>query len=84
MRPKDLLDRLQAQPFRRFRIHLADQSTLNVRQPRMAIVGLDHAVLATRFRVDAKGRGIALDWRTIALADIVQLTEVTANRRKRR
>jgi hypothetical protein len=83
VRPAELLDRLREQPFRPFRLHLSDQSAVDVRQPRMAIVGMDRAVLPTRFKSDEDGRRIARDWRTIALADVVNISPLPSDRHKR-
>lgn len=49
MRVKDLLNRLSDRPFRGFRIHLSDGSTIPVTDPYMIIVGPSSAVLPTEF-----------------------------------
>ncbi len=87
MRPEDLLDRLEDRPFKPFRIHLSDGTTLSVPEPGMVIVGKSTAVLPSRFGRDEEGRRLAEHWRTVALVHIVQfsdLDESTNGRRRRR
>lgn len=76
MRAEDLMNRLQDEPFRPFRIHLSDGSTLDVPQGGMVIVGKSSAVLPSRFERDDEGRRIAARWRTIALIHIVQFSDL--------
>lgn len=76
MRAEDLLSRLQDEPFRPFRIHLSDGTTLEVPQGGMVIVGKSSAVLPSRFDRDEEGRRIAARWRTIALVHIVQFSDL--------
>ena len=86
MRTEDLLSRLHDEPFRPFRVHLSDGTTLNVAQPNMVIVGKSTAVLPSRFERDEEGRPFAANWRTIALLHIVQFSEIDerGNRKRRR
>ena len=87
MRPEDLLDRLEDQPFKPFRIHLSDGTALEVREPGMVIVGRSSAVLPSGFGRDEDGRRLAEHWRTIALVHIVQFSDVDEKvngKRKRR
>ena len=76
MRAEDLLNRLQDVPFRAFRIHLSDGTTLDVPEGAMVIVGKSSAVLPSRFDHDEEGRRIAARWRTIALVHIVQFSDL--------
>ena len=88
MRTEDLLNRLQDHPFRPFRVHLSDGTTLDVPDGGMVIVGKSSAVLPSRFDHDEEGRRIAARWRTIALIHIVQFSDldepVNGKGRKRR
>ncbi len=88
MRADDLLNRLDDQPFKPFRIHLSDGSVIRVDEPGMVIVGKSSAVLPTRFGKTDDGRRIAEDWQTIALRHIVRFTDAAArengSRRPRR
>lgn len=76
MRAEDVLNRIHDSPFRPFRIHLSDGTTLEVPEPAMIIVGRSSAVLPSRFGRDAEGRLLAEHWRTIAIVHIVQFSDV--------
>ena len=76
MRAEDLLNRLQDEAFRPFRIHLSDGSLLDVPETGMVIVGKSSAVLPSRFDQDEEGRRIAARWRTVALIHIVQFSDL--------
>jgi hypothetical protein len=76
MRPADFLTRLEDQPFQPFRIHLTDGTKIDVRQPRMVIVGVATVVLPTRFVAVEDGSRVADEWRTIALRHIVQFSDL--------
>ncbi|MGB9625293.1 MAG: hypothetical protein ACPMAQ_10570 [Phycisphaerae bacterium] len=76
MDARDLIHRLQGRPFKPFRVHLADGTRLDVPQPRMVIVGESRAVLPSRFERDEQGRRLARHGRTIALADIIEFTDL--------
>ena len=87
MRAKDLINRLNDQPLRGFRIHLSDGSAIPVTEYGMIIVGPSSAVLPTEFgRED--GERVATRWRTVALAHMFQFSDldepVTGKRPKRR
>ena len=75
MRAEDLLDRLEDRPFRSFRVHLDDGSTVLIDNPGMVIVGPSSAVLPTQFGRDEDGRPLARHCRTIALSHIVQFSD---------
>ena len=49
MRVKDLINRLHDEPFRGFRIHLSDGSSIAIMEPGMIIVGPSSVVLPTEF-----------------------------------
>ena len=76
MRPEDLRNRLDDQPFRPFRVHLSDGSTIEVPHRDMVIVGRSTAVLPSRFGEDEEGRTLAERWRTVDLIHMVQFTEI--------
>ncbi len=87
MTKRDLLDRLNDQPFKPFRVHLSDGSRLDVTQSGMVIVGDTSAVLPSVWAKDEEGYRFAKHWRTIALAHIVQFGEIeetVEGKRKRR
>lgn len=75
MRVKDLINRLNDRPFRGFRIHLSDGSSIPVTESGMIVVGPSSAVLPTDFgRED--GERVATRWRTVALAHMVQFSDL--------
>jgi hypothetical protein len=77
MRARDLAKRLFLdQPFKPFRIHLDDGARIDVREPRMIIVGKSTAVVPTRWATDEDGYAYVADWQTIALAHIVRFTDL--------
>ena len=76
MRPQDLLNRLNDQPFKPFRVHLSDGSMLDVPQAAMVIVGRSSAVLPSQFTHESDGTSLAERWRTIALVHIVQFSDL--------
>jgi len=76
MRPADLLQRLEDNPFKPFRIHLSDGTQLDVIERWSVIVGPSTAVVVSRFGEDTEGHRLALNWRTIDLIHIVQFSDL--------
>ena len=72
----DLQRKLEEQPFKPFRIRLSNGSAIDVLQPGSTIVGQSSAVVPTSWQTDEQGRRIALDWKTIALAHIVEFVDL--------
>jgi hypothetical protein len=87
MRVKDLINRLSDRPFKGFRIHLSDGSSILVSEPGMIIVGPSSAVLPTEFGRE-QGERVATRWRTVALSHMVQFADsdepVSGKQRKRK
>lgn len=75
MRSSGLLNRLDDQPFKPFRIHMSDGERFDVREAGMIIVGRSSAVLPTEFTEDDEGNRVAKRWRTLALSHIVQFSD---------
>ena len=75
MRVKDLINRLSDQPFKGFRIHLSDGSSIPVTEPGMIIVGPSSAVLPTEYGKE-QGERVATRWRTVALSHMVQFSDL--------
>ena len=73
MRAKDLLSRFNHLPFRGFRIHLTDGTTIPVTEPAMIVVGPSSAVLPTEYGTH-QGERVATRWRTVALSHMVQFS----------
>lgn len=88
MTTRDLNHRLHGQPFRPFRIHLSDGITIPVMNAGSVLVGPSSAVLPTELAQDPDGFPVVNRWRTIALAHIVQFSDVdepvTGKRPKKR
>ena len=87
MRVKDLINRLSDRPFKGFRIHLSDGSSILVSEPGTIIVGPSSAVLPTEFGRE-QGERVATRWRTVALSHVVQFADadepVSGKQRKRK
>lgn len=87
MRAKDLINRLNDRPFRGFRIHLSDGASIPIMDAGMVIVGPSSAVLPTEYGRD-DGERVVTRWRTVALAHMVQFSDidepVSGKRPKRR
>ena len=86
MRTEDVLDRLDDRPFRPFRVHLSDGTTIDIPEAGMVIVGHSSVVLPSTFDQDQEGRRLARRWRTIALSHMVQFTDLNepVNGKRRR
>lgn len=76
MRPADLLNRLQDDPFKPFRIHLSDGTAIDVPDRNMVIVGNSSVVLPSQYGEDDEGHRIARSWRTVALIHMVQFSDL--------
>lgn len=88
MRSRDFNLRLYDQPFRPFRVHLSDGSTIPVMNPGLALVGMSSVVLPTEVAHDGEGFPLVKRWRTVALSHMVQFSDidepVTSKRPKKR
>jgi hypothetical protein len=71
----DLLRKLDRNPFKPFRVRMADERTFEVSHPHMVLVGATSAVVATRPIRDATGCPVPTDWREIAIGEIVELPD---------
>lgn len=76
MTATDLNHRLYDTPFRPFRVHLGDGSTIPVMNAGMVLVGESSAVLPTELAHDSDGFPLIRRSRTIALAHVVQFSDV--------
>jgi hypothetical protein len=75
MRVKDLMNRLSDRPFRNFRIHLSDGFSLPILDPGMIIVSPSSAIVPTEYGTE-DGERVVTRWRTVALAHMVQFSDV--------
>jgi hypothetical protein len=81
VRPKDLLQRIRSEPFHPFNLVLTDGTRLEVAIPRM-LVAHDKALIVTKWKHSPRGFPIALDWRTVPLAMIEQITNGVRQKRR--
>ncbi len=87
MTARDLLNKLHDQPFQPFRVRLSNDSTLDVLNPGTVVVGPSSAIMPLETVQDEQGYFLVTRWRTIALAHIVEFTDIeppkSASKRKR-
>ena len=76
MTATDINKRLYDKPFRPFRIHLSDGSTLPVMNGGMVLVGESSVIIPTEVGHDTEGFPLVKRWRTVALAHMVQFSDV--------
>ena len=86
MTAHDLLRKLADRPFQPFRIRLVNNTTYDILDPGMIIVGDSSAVVATRNIYDENGHPTTTDWRTVSIAHMLEFShlEPAKNGRKRR
>ena len=78
------MGRLEDRPFKPFRVHMSDGTKFDVTQPGMVLVGMSSAVLPIEWGEDEEGQRLVRKWRTIALAHIVQFSDINEGNGKRR
>jgi hypothetical protein len=86
MRAKDFLRRLADKPFRGFRVHISDGSSIPIKDPGLLIVGRSSVVVPTAFGKE-DGERVVENWRTVALSHMVQFTDLdepVSNKRRKR
>jgi hypothetical protein len=72
----DVIRKLDDQPFKPFRIRLVNNSTYDILDPGMIIVGDSSAVIATQNIRDDKGHRVTTDWRTISIAHMLEFADL--------
>ena len=75
----DVLRKLDDQPFRPFRIRLVNNSTYDILDPGMIIVGDSSAVVATQNIHDEKGHRVTTDWRTISIVHMLEFSDLQSS-----
>ena len=80
----DLQRKLHENPFRQFRIRLVNSSTYDITEPWMVMVGESSAVVATQTRKDDKGYELALDWKTVSIAHMLEFSDLPEKQRTRK
>jgi hypothetical protein len=86
MKTEDLVRKLDDKPFRPFRIRLVNNTTYDVVDPGMIIIGDSSAVIAIRNIRDESGHYLTTDWRTVSIAHMLEFSdlEVKPNGSKRK
>jgi hypothetical protein len=72
----DLYRKLHDTPFKPFRLKLVNNSTIDIHEPGMIIVGESSAIVATQTERDDRGVRYATDWKTISIAHILEFTDI--------
>ena len=84
----DINQRLYDQPFRPFRIHLSDGTAIPVTNGGLVLVSESSAILPVEMGKDTQGFPLVKRWRTVAIAHMVQFSDidepVTGKRPKKR
>jgi hypothetical protein len=75
----DVIRKLDDQPFKPFRIRLVNNSTYDILDPVMIIVGDSGAVVATQNIRDEKGHRVATDWRTVSIAHMLEFSDIQSS-----
>jgi len=71
----DVIRKLDDQPFKPFRIRLTKNSTYDIVDPGMIIIGDSSAVIATQNIRDEKGHRVTTDWRTVSIAHMIEFAD---------
>jgi hypothetical protein len=72
----DLQKKLHDPPFRPFRIKMVNNTTYDVLEPWMIVIGERSAIVVTQTRDDDRGYRLAMDWRTISIDHIIELQDL--------
>jgi hypothetical protein len=77
MRARDLLNKLRDEPFQPFRVRLTNNATIDVLDPNTVVVGPSSAIMPVETKRDAAtGYYLVSRWRTVALAHMVEFTDI--------
>lgn len=79
----DLQLKLHDLPFRPFRIRMVNSTAYEIREPWMIIIGESSAVIVTQVRRDDRGFETALDWRTVSIAHMLELSDIDVPNQRR-
>ena len=72
----DLARKMSEVPFKPFRIRLVNNTTYDVTEPWMVTLGESSAIVVTQSRQDERGYRVALDWRTISISHILEISDI--------
>ena len=84
MNYRDLLARTNDVPFRPFRIKLSNSTIIDVLDPTMIMIGRTSAIVATRTAEDERGYKVVLDWKTISILHIVEISDLPVKPERKR
>jgi hypothetical protein len=76
MQAVDFNHRIYDTPFRPFRVHLTDGSTIPVTNSGMLIVGESSVIMPVEWERDSEGYPLVKRWRTVALSHMVQFSDI--------
>ena len=76
MSPQDLLNRLHDEPFKPFRVRLSNNTTIDITDAGLVIVGPTSAVMPIQTAKDDFGYTLVTQWRTIALSRMVEFADI--------
>lgn len=80
----DLARKMSEVPFKPFRIRLMNNTTYDINEPWMVTIGESSAFVVTQSREDERGYRVALDWRTISISHILELSDLDEKRTPRK
>jgi hypothetical protein len=76
MGPHVLLNRLHDEPFKPFRVRLTNNSTIDITNPGLVVVGPTSAIMPIQTAKDDFGYTLVTQWRTIALSHMMEFTDI--------
>jgi hypothetical protein len=73
---RDLQKRLHDEPFRAFRIRMVNNTTYDIIEPWMIMVGRSSAVIASRIERYRDGYPLVTDWRTVSIPLMIEFSDI--------
>ncbi len=70
------MNKLHDEPFQPFRVRLSNNTTLDVADPGVVIVGPTSAIMPIRTTKDESGYVLVDQWRTVALSHMVEFVDL--------
>jgi hypothetical protein len=80
----DLQRKLHDHLFRPFRIRLVNNTVYDIFEQWMITIGESSAVIVTQARKDDRGYETALDWRTVSISHMLELSDIDVPERGRK
>jgi hypothetical protein len=80
----DLQNRLHDQRFRPFRVKLVNNTTYDVLEPWMIMVGESSAIVATQTKRDDRGYRLAMEWRTVSISHMIEFQDLPPEQEAKR